>query len=90
MLGPGAIPHAAPSVQPSYGSVLGRAAVSLLATPYCPWGTEKWVAADVSMVKSPRSWVVQGCPLTSCPRALPRQFPLGNINVEMLKQMLGI
>lgn len=42
-----------------------------LAALHCPWGTEKWVGADVSVVKSPSFWVVQSCPLTSSHQEVP-------------------
>lgn len=61
--------HCSPPMAQSWAQLCWgghRALVPFLVALCYPWGTEKWVGAGSNMVKSPFSWVVQGCPLT-CP-----------------------
>lgn len=68
-----------PSMQPpSRSSVLGSVVLgreqgtdASAGSSALPLGTERWVGADVSMVKSPSFWAVQGCPLASSHQEVP-------------------
>lgn len=64
-----------PSMQPpSCSSVLGSVVLGReqgTGASALPLGTEKWVGADVSLVKSPSFWAVQGCPLASSHQEVP-------------------